>query len=59
MFGKEVIEVSDKLYLVIRKINVEHKPIIETWKEWLGVDTVFKKNPHYYFVNEIVELECE
>mgnify|MGYP005997187139 CR=1 FL=1 len=59
MFGKEVIKVSDKLYSVIRKIHIEHNPIIETWKEWLGADTVFKKNPHFYFVNEITDIECE
>tara|TARA_R110001599_G_scaffold350607_1_gene580989 strand:+ start:4101 stop:4289 length:189 start_codon:yes stop_codon:yes gene_type:complete len=59
MFGKEVIKVSDKMFSVIRKVNIDHNPIIETWKDWLDVDTVFKKEPYYYFVNEITDIECE
>jgi hypothetical protein len=59
MFGKEVIKVSDRMFSVIRKVKIEHNPIIETWKDWLGVETVFKKEPYYYFVNEIVDIECE
>ena len=30
MFGKEVIKVSDKMFSVIRKVNIDHNPIIET-----------------------------
>jgi hypothetical protein len=59
MFGKEVIKVSDKMFSVIRKVQIEHNPIIENWKEWLGADTVFKKAPYYYFVNEITDIKCE
>ena len=57
MFNKEVIKSGDKLYLVVRKVRVEHKPIIETWKEHLRADRVFKKEPYFYFVKDIVDLE--
>ena len=57
MFNKEVIKSGDRLYLVVRKVRVEHKPIIETWKEHLRADRVFKKEPYFYFVKDIVDLE--
>ena len=57
MFNKEVIKAGDKLYIVLRKVHIEHKPIVETWKEHLGADRVFKKEPYFYFVKDIVDLE--
>ena len=57
MFNKEVIKSGDKLYLVVRKVRIEHNPIIETWKEHLRADRVFRKEPYFYFVKDIVDLE--
>jgi len=57
MFNKEVIQTGNKLYIVLRKVHIEHNPIVENWKEYLGADKVFKKEPYFYFVNEIVDLE--
>ena len=57
MFNKEVIKAGDKLYLVVRKVHIEHSPIIETWKEHLRADRVFRKEPYFYFVKDIVDLE--
>ena len=57
MFNKEVIHAGDKLYIVLRKVHIEHNPIVENWKEHLGADKVFKKEPYFYFVSEIVDLE--
>ena len=57
MFNKEVIKAGDKLYLVVRKVLIEHNPIIETWKEHLRADRVFRKEPYFYFVKDIVDLE--
>ena len=57
MFNKEVIKAGDKLYIVLRKVHIEHNPIVETWKEHLGADRVFKKEPYFYFVKDIVDLE--
>tara|TARA_Y100000816_G_C26106366_1_gene588143 strand:+ start:3702 stop:3887 length:186 start_codon:yes stop_codon:yes gene_type:complete len=57
MFNKEVIKAGDKLYLVLRKVYIEHKPIVETWKLHLGADRVFKKEPYFYFVKDIMDLE--
>jgi len=57
MFNKEVIQTGNKLYIVLRKVHIEHNPIVENWKEHLGADKVFKKEPYFYFVSEIVDLE--
>ena len=57
MFCKEVISVKDSLYIVLRKVRINHNPIVETWKEHLRADIVFKKEPFYYFCEEIIEVE--
>jgi len=56
MFCKEVITVSDKLWIVQRKIQISHNPIVETWREHLNSDRVFKKEPYFYFCKEITEI---
>ena len=53
MFNKEVIKSGDKLYIVLRKVHIEHKPIVETWKEHLNADRVFRKEPYFYLNTEI------
>ena len=57
MFNKEVIQAGDKLYVVLRKVYIAHEPIVETWKEHLNADRVFKKEPYFYFVKDITDLE--
>jgi len=56
VFCKEVITVSDTLYLILRKIRISDRPITEVWKEHLRADKVFKKEPYFYFCEEIVEV---
>ena len=57
MFCKEVISVSDKLWIVQRKVRISDNPIVETWREHLRADRVFKKEPYFYFCEEIVDVE--
>ena len=57
MFNKEVIKVGDNLYLVLRKVYIEHRPIVDTWKAHLNADRVFRKEPYFYFVKDIVDLQ--
>ncbi len=57
MFYKEIISVQNKLYIVERKIRISSKPIVDNWKEHLKVDKVFKKEPFFYFVTEIIDVE--
>jgi len=57
MFCKEVISVSDKLWIVQRKIRINDNPIVEVWREHLRSDKVFKKEPYFYFCEEIIDVD--
>jgi hypothetical protein len=57
MFCKEVISVSGKLWIVQRKIRISHNPIVEVWREHLKSNGVFKKEPYFYFCEEIIDVE--
>ena len=57
MLCKEVINISDTLYIVLRKIRISDRPIVDTWREHLRADRVFKKEPYFYFCEEIVDVE--
>jgi hypothetical protein len=57
MFCKEVISVSDKLWIVQRKIRINDNPTVEVWREHLRLDKVFKKEPYFYFCEEIIDVE--
>jgi len=45
------------MYQILRIIKESHRPIVDTWKEHLRADKVFKKNGSYYFVREVPEAE--
>ena len=57
MFCKEVITVSDKLWIVQRKIRIKDNPIVDVWREHLRSDKVFKKEPYFYFFEEIIDVD--
>lgn len=57
MFGLNIINVKDTLYIVKRKIKKSDFPIVETWKEHLYCDTVFQKDEIYYFCQKIEEAQ--
>lgn len=57
MFCKEVIKVEDKLWIVQRKVRISDNPIVETWREHLRSDKVFRREPFYYFCEAITDVE--
>ena len=59
MFVKEVVSVNDTLRIVQRKIRIDHNPIVSTWREHLRSDKVFKREPYYYFCEEVTDVEWE
>lgn len=59
MFVKEVVSVNDTLWIVQRKIRIDHNPIVSTWREHLRSDKVFKREPYYYFCKEVTDVEWE
>jgi hypothetical protein len=54
---KTYVEVEGILYWVLKIIREDHLPIVETWKEHLQADKVFKQNEAFFFVREVPELE--
>mgnify|MGYP001215480074 FL=1 len=59
MFVKEVVSVNDTLWIVQRKIRIDHNPIVSAWREHLRSDKVFKREPYYYFCEEVTDVEWE
>jgi hypothetical protein len=51
------VEVEGILYWVVKIIKEEDRPIVETWKEHLMADKVFKQDGAFFFMREVPELE--
>jgi len=54
---KEFLNVSDKLWVIQRKIRIDQNPIVSSWRSHLRSDKVFKKEPFYYFCEEVLDVE--
>lgn len=57
IFGRSYVYHNDVMYYVLRVIKEDHKPIIDTWKEYLMCDTVLKKEGVFYFCQKVIEPE--
>ena len=51
----EFIEVNGELFEVLRKIKEDQQPVVETWKEHLMADKVFRRDGLLYFCRSIEE----
>jgi hypothetical protein len=54
---KQVINFQDSLYIikrVLRETNIKEE-FVQEYKEWIGCDTVLRKDGMYYFANKIEE----
>ncbi len=59
-FRYKKLQHNDTLYLIIRKIHEQERPIISTWKEHLNCDLVLKgSDGFYYFLQEVTDIEYE
>lgn len=58
-FRGEKVTFDNRLFIVVRKIRVDHSPIIDTWKEHLGADAILKKDGYYWFCEEIPTIDFE
>ena len=57
---KQVINFQDTLYIVkriIKEESINNKDLVQDFKEWIGADTVLKKDNLFYFVNKIEEAQ--
>ena len=59
MLRREVLNINNALWIVKRRIRIDDRPIVQTWKEHLHCDKVFKKEPYYYFCEEVTDVEWE
>jgi len=56
---KQVINFQDNLYIikrVLRETNIKEE-FVQEYKEWIGCDTVLRKDGIYYFANKINEVQ--
>jgi len=56
---REFIEISGELFEVLRTVREESHPIVDTWKEHLRADRVFRKEGYYFFCRLIEEAVIE
>mgnify|MGYP003338406878 CR=1 FL=1 len=57
---KQVINFQDTLYIVkriVKEENIKNKDLVQDFKEWIGADTVLKKDNLFYFVNKVEEAQ--
>lgn len=56
---KHVVAWEDSLYIIKRTIKESTIPedFVQEYKEYIGADTVLKKNGIYYFVQKIDEAQ--
>ena len=56
---KQIVNFQDSLYIikrVLRETNIKEE-FVQEYKEWIGCDTVLKKDGMYYFANKIDEVQ--
>jgi hypothetical protein len=56
---KQIVNFQDSLYIikrVLRETNIKEE-FIQEYKDFLGADTILKKDGIYYFVNKIDEAQ--
>jgi len=57
MFKTEFIKFNDRLYILKKTIDEKYNPNVDAWKEYLGADTVLKKENILYFAELVPDLE--
>jgi len=56
---KQIVNFQDSLYIikrVLRETNIKEE-FVQEYKEWIGCDTVLRKDGIYYFANKINEVQ--
>ena len=56
---KQIVNFQDSLYIikrVLRETNIKEE-FVQEYKEWIGCDTVLRKDGMYYFANKIDEVQ--
>lgn len=55
----KIIDFQDTLYVLKRIVKEEYidASFVQEYKEWIGCDTVLKKDGLYYFTNKVEEAQ--
>ena len=59
--NRQVIDFQGTLYILKRTVKEEYidSQFVQEYREWIGCDTVLKKDNLYYFVNKIEEAQID
>lgn len=59
--NKQVLDFQGTLYILKRTIKEEYidSSFVHEYREWIGCDTVLKKDGLYFFVNKIEEAQID
>lgn len=57
----QIVDWNNELYVIKRALKETSikEEFVQEYKEYLGADTVLKKNGIYYFVEKVLEPELE
>jgi len=57
--SKQVVNWEDSLYIIKRTLKESTIPenMVQEYKEYIGADTVLKKNEIYYFAQKVEEAQ--
>ena len=57
----QIVDGNNELYVIKRALQETKikEEFVQEYKEYLGADTVLKKNGIYYFVEKVLEPELE
>jgi len=57
----QIVDWNNELYVIKRALQETKikEEFVQEYKEYLGADTVLKKNGIYYFVEKVLEPELE
>jgi len=56
---REFVEISGEMFEVLRTVREDSHPIVDTWKDHLRADRVFRKEGYYFFCRLIEEAVIE
>jgi hypothetical protein len=56
---RHVVDWNGELYIIKRDIKEStiHESLVQEYKEFVGADTVLRRNGHYFFVQKIEEAQ--
>lgn len=54
-----IVEKDNVTYNIIRRLRIDNKPILDSWKSLLDYDEVIEDNGFYYLCKIVEEIDFE